>query len=145
MPPKSREAIYALRTVKVQKSPTVKYRGFFINDEAPALTGWMNARYPKSQYGSAFGADFYSHVFELLLRLRANYLWPAMWGSMFAVDDPRTQPLADEYAIAMGSSHTEPMTRATKEWKTFGTGGEAGWQWAPNNEIGRASCRERVF
>jgi hypothetical protein len=130
---KSHDQIYARRTTKVQKTPSVKYRGFFINDEAPALTGWMNERYPKSKYGSAFGAEFYSHVFELLLRLRANYLWPAMWGSMFAVDDPRSQPLADEYAIVMGSSHTEPMARATKEWKTFGTGGEAGWQWATNN------------
>lgn len=56
-----------------------------------------------------------------------------MWGSMFNVDDPRSAPLADEYAIVMGSSHTEPMARATKEWKTFGSGGEPGWQWATNN------------
>jgi hypothetical protein len=130
---KSHDSLYALRTTKVQKSPTVKYRGFFINDEAPALTGWMNANYQKSKYNSAFGAEFYSNVFELLLRLRANYLWPAMWGSMFNVDDPRNQPLADEYAIVMGSSHTEPMVRATKEWKAFGKGGEEGWQWATNN------------
>ncbi|ORX96808.1 hypothetical protein BCR34DRAFT_176731 [Clohesyomyces aquaticus] len=130
VPPRSRDEIYALKTTKVQKSPTVKYRGIFINDEAPALTGWMNSRYPKSKYGSAFGADYYSHVFELLLRLRANYLWPAMWGSMFNADDPRSQPLADEYAIVMGTSHTEPMVRATKEWKNFGKGI---WQWTENN------------
>jgi hypothetical protein len=108
----------------------VKYRGFFINDEAPALTGWMNSRYPKSQWGSAFGADFYSHVFELLLRLRANYLWPAMWGSMFNVDDPRNQALADEYGVVMGTSHTEPMMRATNEQTTFMKGP---WQWNVNN------------
>jgi hypothetical protein len=117
----------------VQKSPTVKYRGFFINDEAPALTGWARARYPKSKYGSAFGAEMYSKVFELLLRSRANYLWPAMWSSMFNVDDPRNQPLADEYGIVMGTSHTEPMDRATKEWNYFGSGGDAGWSWATNN------------
>jgi hypothetical protein len=111
----------------------VKYRGFFVNDEAPALTSWAKSLYEKSQYGSPFGAEFYSHVFELLLRLRANYLWPAMWSSMFNVDDPRNQPLADEYAIVMGTSHTEPMDRATKEWNYFGTGGDAGWQWVTNN------------
>ncbi|KAF2748555.1 glycoside hydrolase family 115 protein [Sporormia fimetaria CBS 119925] len=131
--PQSHDSIYALRTTKIQKSPSVKYRGFFINDEAPALTGWAKKRYPMSQWNSPFGAEFYSHVFELLLRLRANYLWPAMWNGMFNVDDVRNGPLADEYAIVMGSSHTEPMARATKEWKTFGEGGEPGWQWATNN------------
>ncbi|KAF2110994.1 hypothetical protein BDV96DRAFT_650597 [Lophiotrema nucula] len=129
--PKSHDAVYALKTTKVQKSPTVKYRGFFINDEAPALTGWANSHgYPKSKYGAPWNADFYSRVFELLLRSRANYLWPAMWNGMFGVDDPRNQPLADEYGIVMGSSHTEPMIRATKEWSTFGTGV---WGWTENN------------
>jgi len=131
--PKSRTNIYALRSTKSQKTPTVKYRGFFINDEAPALTGWANINYPKSAYGCAFGAEFYSHVFELLLRNRANYLWPAMWNGMFNVDDPRSQPLADEYGIVMGSSHTEPMVRATQEWSKVAKGSESGWQWATNN------------
>ncbi|KAF2469103.1 uncharacterized protein BDR25DRAFT_343900 [Lindgomyces ingoldianus] len=130
VPPKSHDEIYALKITKVQKSPTVKYRGFFINDEAPALTGWANTRFPKSKWGCAFNAEFYSHVFELLLRLRANYLWPAMWNGMFNVDDPRNQPLADEYAIVMGTSHTEPMVRSTKEWNNFGKGI---WQWTENN------------
>lgn len=130
VPSKQHDEIYALRSVKVQPSPSVKYRGFFINDEAPALTGWMNSRYKKSQYGSAFGADFYFHVNELLLRLRANYLWPAMWGSMFNVDDPRDQALADEMGIVMGTSHTEPMMRATNEQTTFMKGQ---WQWNVNN------------
>ncbi|KAH7120852.1 hypothetical protein B0J11DRAFT_50637 [Dendryphion nanum] len=133
VPAKSHSAVYALKTTKVRKSPSVKYRGFFINDEAPALTGWANSRWPKSQYNCAFGAEFYSHVFELILRNKGNYLWPAMWNGMFAADDLRNQPLADEYAVVMGSSHTEPMTRATKEWRTFGVGGEPGWQWATNN------------
>lgn len=128
--PKSHDAIYAMKTTKTQGSPSVKYRGFFLNDEAPALTGWMNSKYPKGPYGSAFGAACYSNVFELLLRLRANYLWPAMWGSMFNVDDARNQPLADEYGIVMGTSHTEPMMRATNEWTTFGHGP---WQWNTNN------------
>ncbi|KAF2010653.1 glycoside hydrolase family 115 protein [Aaosphaeria arxii CBS 175.79] len=131
--PKSHDAIYAVKSTKVQKTPSVKYRGFFINDEAPALTGWVNARYPKSQWNSAFGAQFYSHVFELILRSKGNYLWPAMWNGMFGADDLRNQPLADEYGVVMGSSHTEPMVRATKEWRIFGEGGESGWQWATNN------------
>jgi hypothetical protein len=130
VPSKQHDSIYALKTTKVQSSPSIKYRGFFINDEAPALTGWMNQRYPKSQWGSAFGAVFYSHVFELLLRLRANYLWPAEWGSMFYVDDPRNQPLADEFAVVMGTSHTEPMMRASNEQTTFMKGP---WQWDVNN------------
>jgi hypothetical protein len=133
VPPKSRSSIYALRSTKAQKPPTVKYRGFFINDEAPALTGWANINYPKSAYGCAFGAEFYSHVFELLLRNRANYLWPAMWNGMFNVDDPRNQPLADAYGIVMGTSHTEPMVRATQEWTKVAKGSDAGWQWATNN------------
>lgn len=127
---KSHDQIYALPTNKTQGSPTVQYRGFFLNDEAPALTGYANEKFPKSKWGCAFNADFYSHVFEVLLRLRANYLWPAQWNGMFNVDDPRNQPLADEYAIVMGTSHTEPMVRATKEWNTFGKGP---WQWNTNN------------
>jgi hypothetical protein len=119
-----------MNSTKMQGPPSVKYRGFFINDEAPALTGWMNSKYPKSKYGSAFGADFYTHVFELLLRLRANYLWPAMWDSMFNVDDPKNQAMADEYGIVMGTSHTEPMMRATKEQTHLMTGP---WQWDINN------------
>ena len=60
---------------------------------------------------------FYTKVFELLLRLRANYLWPAMWNNSFAVDDPLNAKLADEYGIVMGTSHDEPMMCAEKEWK----------------------------
>jgi hypothetical protein len=142
VPAKSHSSIYALQTTKIQKSPTVKYRGFFINDEAPALTSWMNDNYPKSSYGSAFGADFYSHVFELLLRNRANYLWPAMWNSMFNVDDIRNQPLADGYGIVMGTSHTEPMVRATQEWNKVAKGSESGWSWATNNATLREYFKE---
>jgi hypothetical protein len=127
VPPKRHDEIFAKNTTKVQGPPSVKYRGFFINDEAPSLTGWINAKYP---HGSGFGSDFYAHVFELLLRLRANYLWPAMWGSMFNVDDPMNQPLANDYGVVMGTSHTEPMMRATKEQGTFARGP---WQWNVNN------------
>ncbi|KAK4542853.1 hypothetical protein LTR36_006042 [Oleoguttula mirabilis] len=130
-PPQNHDSIHATNTTVVQSSPSVKYRGFFLNDEAPALTGWIDAKFPPSPWGPGFNADFYKTVFELLLRLRANYLWPAQWNSMFNVDDPRSQPLADEYGIVMGTSHTEPMDRATKEWTVFGDGP---WQWNLNNE-----------
>lgn len=121
-PPQKHDCIYAINTTKVQKSPSVKYRGFFLNDEAPALTGYINEKFGFNQYGSNFNAPFYHTIFELLLRLRANYLWPAQWNSMFNVDDPRSQALADEYGIVMGTSHTEPMMRSTKEWSVFGNG-----------------------
>jgi hypothetical protein len=124
VPPQRHDAIYALNVTKVQGSPSVKYRGFFINDEAPCLTSWIMEKY------DGFNSGFYSNVFELLLRLRANYLWPAMWGSMFNVDDPKNQQLADEFGIVMGTSHTEPMMRATKEQTTFVKGP---WQWNANN------------
>jgi hypothetical protein len=126
-PPQKHDCIYAMNTTKVQPSPSVKYRGFFLNDEAPALTGYVNEKFGFNQYGSNYGADFYHTVFELLLRLRANYLWPAQWNSMFNVDDPRSQNMADAYGIVMGTSHTEPMMRSTKEWNEFGNGT---WSWA---------------
>jgi hypothetical protein len=66
----------------------------------------FSGNYQRGKYGAGFNHYFYPRVFELLLRLRANYLWPAMWGSMFGVDDTANQPIADAYGIVMGSSHT---------------------------------------
>jgi hypothetical protein len=100
----------------VQGPPAVKYRGIFINDEAPDLTGWA-----KEKFGG-YNHAFYTNVFELLLRMKANYLWPAMWDNCFNEDDPLNPKLADEYGIVMGTSHVEPMMRADKEW------GRAGYQ-----------------
>jgi hypothetical protein len=100
----------------VLEEPAVKYRGIFLNDEAPALTGWVNEKF------GGYNSKFYVHVFELLLRMKANYLWPAMWNSAFNEDDPENPRLADEYGIVMGTSHHEPMLRAQQEWKRHGTG-----------------------
>lgn len=119
----SQTNIYALNTIKSQGPPTVKYRGIFLNDEQPALTNWVNQKY------SGYNSNFYVNVFELLLRLRANYLWPTMWDSMFNVDDTKNPQLADEYGIVMGTSHTEPLTRATKEQSKYLSGA---WDWATN-------------
>ena len=92
----------------------MKYRGIFLNDEAPSLTGWV-----KEKFGD-YNHAFYTNVFELLLRLKANYLWPAMWNNAFNEDDPHNPKLADEYGIVMGTSHLEPMLRADKEWNRRG-------------------------
>jgi hypothetical protein len=97
-----------------QGPPVVKYRGIFLNDEAPDLTGWVNQRF------GGYNHAFYTNVFELLLRLKANYLWPAMWNNCFNEDDPLNPKLADEYGIVMGTSHVEPMMRADKEWNRIG-------------------------
>ncbi len=109
----------------VNGSPSVKYRGIFLNDEWPDLTEWVQSKYgfaPVSQNppvlpGVAnYGNEFYKRIFELLLRLKANYLWPAMWNNAFNEDDSLNPKLADEYGIVMGTSHQEPMLRAQKEW-----------------------------
>ncbi|WP_321424274.1 glycosyl hydrolase 115 family protein [uncultured Bacteroides sp.] len=120
VPAKKRPAAYVLSGRYVSDEPKVRYRGIFINDEAPCFTGWA-----KEKFGGA-NSKLYAHMFELLLRLRANFLWPAMWGNTFNEDDPENPKLADEYGIVMGTSHHEPMMRAQKEWgnhhKEYGNG-----------------------
>ncbi|WP_457425767.1 glycosyl hydrolase family 8 [Roseateles sp. P5_E7] len=104
--------------------PGVKYRGIFINDEAPALSSWA-----EKKFGGA-NSKMYEHVFELLLRLKGNYLWPAMWPPRaFNADDPKNMVLADEMGIVMGTSHHEPLTRAHDEWARFKGGA---WDYAKN-------------
>ena len=110
-----RDRIFITRGRYVQ-GPVVKYRGIFLNDEAPALSGWV-----KEKFGG-YNHEFYEKVFELLLRLKANYLWPAMWAATFNADDPLNPKLADQYGIVMGTSHHEPMMRAWKEWERSGKG-----------------------
>ncbi|KAF9883989.1 hypothetical protein FE257_002430 [Aspergillus nanangensis] len=131
VPAAQHKEVFALNKQKIQDSPSIKYRGIFLNDEQPGLTNWIDANYPKAKYGPGYNADFYSHVFELLLRLRANYLWPAEWNNAFHLDDPRNSPTADEYGIVMGTSHTEPMMRWTKEQSLFL---EGAWNWDTNRE-----------
>jgi hypothetical protein len=96
--------------------PTVKYRGIFINDEAPAFSGWTREKF------GGVNHLVYEKIFELLLRLKANYLWPAMWANAFNDDDTLNPILANKYGIVMGTSHHEPMLRAQQEWKRYGKG-----------------------
>jgi hypothetical protein len=119
VPPAHHDALFAKAGRFVQGPPAVKYRGIFINDEAPDLTGWVKQTYTN------YNHSFYTNVFELLLRLRANYLWPAMWDNCFNEDDPLNYQLADQYGIVMGTSHVEPMMRADKEWNRAGFTGSA--------------------
>ncbi|KAI9058756.1 glycoside hydrolase family 115 protein [Trametes sanguinea] len=108
-------------------TPTVKYRAILLNDEQPALQNWAFEKFTNGKgaplTNSPFNHFFYSKVFELMLRLKANYLWPAIWASAFALDDPMNQPLANWYGIVMGTTHEEPMMRSTPvEWDLFGQG-----------------------
>ena len=92
--------------------PAVRYRGIFLNDEAPCLTSWV-----KNTWGTNYGDHrFYEKVFELILRLKGNYLWPAMWGWAFYADDPENSKTADRMGIIMGTSHHEPMARNHQEY-----------------------------
>src|SRR5690554_3909921 len=97
----------------VSKEPSVRYRGFFINDEWPAFANWCLKNF------GGFNAKAYDHVFELLLRLKGNYLWPAMWSARFYDDGPglANAELADEYGVVMGASHHEPCLRQGEEYK----------------------------
>jgi len=124
VPVPHKDALY-VKPIKYTQSPSVKYRGIFINDEAPALSNWIKEKYgmvkpsqnpPIGSEVANYGSEFYSKVFELMLRIKANYLWPAMWNNAFNEDDAKNSRLADEYGIVMGTSHQEPMIRAQQEW-----------------------------
>jgi hypothetical protein len=93
-----------------QRSPSVKYRGIFINDEDWGIQPWAAARMDTDVMD--IGPKTYAKVFELLLRLKANYLWPAMHPCTKAFYYYEENPkLADDYGIVIGSSHCEPMLR----------------------------------
>lgn len=113
MPPKQEKIELREDMACISKEPSVRYRGFFINDEWPAFGNWCNHNF------GGFNAKAYDHVFELLLRLKGNYLWPAMWSARFADDGPDllNAELADEYGIIMGMSHHEPCLRQGEEYK----------------------------
>ena len=101
----------------ISKEPTVKYRGIFINDEDWGLYRWSKRNFEK-EVGN-FGPRTYAKVCELLLRLQANYLCPAMHDASMAFHRiPENRVVADRFAIIMGSSHCEPLLFNTaSEWK----------------------------
>ena len=109
--------------------PAVRYRGLFLNDEAPCLTTWVKNTFD-TNYG---GHQFYEKVFELILRLKGNYLWPAMWGWAFYADDPENLKTADKMGVMMGTSHHEPMARNHQEYARDRKGWGA-WNYSTNKE-----------
>ncbi len=129
VPPKKRDAAYVLPGFYASGEPVVKYRGIFINDEEPAFGPWAREKF------GGINSRMYTHMFELLLRMRGNYLWPAMWGKAFNEDDPMNPVLADEYGIVMGTSHHEPMIRAQQEWHNHkGELGNGEWNYYTNEK-----------
>ncbi|MGI4834300.1 MAG: glycosyl hydrolase 115 family protein [Janthinobacterium lividum] len=116
VPTPPQKSLYVAAGRHTLGEPRVKYRGIFINDEAPAFSGWAKEKFGGVNHG------VYEHMFELILRLKGNYLWPAMWGNAFNDDDKTDPELADTYGIVMGTSHHEPMLRAQQEWKRYGKG-----------------------
>jgi hypothetical protein len=123
VPVKRQPNLFVKPGVYTDGEPKVRYRGIFINDEAPAFQGWCVEKF------GGVNAKMYEHMFELILRLKGNFLWPAMWGNMFYYDDPRNGELANDMGIVIGTSHHEPMGRAHEEWKISGSGA---WNYQTN-------------
>ena len=120
--PEQRQKLYLHGSMMVSQEPSVKYRGIFINDEDFALFPWASKGIDK-QYNN-IGPNTYAKVMELLLRLRANTLWPAMHLCSEAFwANKANLPVAKKYDIMLGSSHCEQMLR-DNEWE---------WRHAPWN------------
>lgn len=112
VPVEHHDSIFVNKGIYTDGEPAVRYRGIFLNDEAPCLTSWV-----KNTYGTEYGDHrFYQRVFELVLRLRGNMMWPAMWGWAFYADDPENEKTADEMGVVMSTSHHEPMARNHQEY-----------------------------
>ena len=139
VPVQHHDCIYIKKGVYTDGEPQVRYRGIFLNDEAPCLTSWV-----KNQFGTDYGGHaFYGKVFELLLRLKANFLWPAMWCWTFYGEDPENSRLADEMGIVVSTSHHEPMARNHQEWvrhrEEYGE-----WNYATNKKVLDKFFREGI-
>ena len=126
VPPQHHATLSIAAATVASDAPVVQYRGIFLNDEAPALSGWAKQRF------GGLNHEFYEKVFELILRMRGNYLWPAMWDNAFFDDDKLNGQRADEYGIVIGTSHHEPMMRAQQEWKRYGKGP---WDYSKNASV----------
>ncbi|HEY9227094.1 MAG TPA: glycosyl hydrolase 115 family protein, partial [Gemmatimonadaceae bacterium] len=135
VPVERRTDLYVLAGTHTRGEPAVKYRGIFINDEAPAFSGWTREKF------GGVNSKMYAKMFELILRMKGNYLWPAMWGNAFADDDSLNAKLADEYGIVMGTSHHEPLTRAQQEWRRYGSGP---WDYEKNDSTLRDFWRKGI-
>lgn len=135
VPAVKKEQLYVTTNGYTDPGPKVQYRGIFINDEAPALSGWVFEKY------GGFNHQFYEHVFELILRLKGNFLWPAMWGRAFYDDDKMNPEIADKYGVVIGTSHHEPLMRAHDEWRRYGKGD---WNYVTNEENLKAFWKKGI-
>jgi len=113
VPVEKKENIYFKKGMYTDGEPAVEYRGIFLNDEEPSLGSWARATF------GGINSKFYEKVFELILRMKGNYIWPAMWGKAFYDDDVLSGPLANEMGIVMGTSHHEPMALAQTDWHRY--------------------------
>ena len=127
--------VYIRNGLRTDGEPAVRYRGLFLNDEAPCLTSWV-----KNTFGTNYGDHhFYEKVFELILRLKGNMLWPAMWGWAFYADDPENGPTADRMGVIMGTSHHEPMARNHQEYARRRS------EWGPWNYVTNQQRLDQFF
>jgi hypothetical protein len=145
--PRQQSALYVRAGRYSQGTPAVKYRGFFINDENPQTGTWAATMFGPGKapgYPGGLNHAYYERIFEVMLRLRANYLWPAVWGRAFFEDDPDNQATADRYGIVMGTSHEAPMNRGIEEWNRHAAngmdpyGGNGSWSFKTNEAALRA-------
>ena len=133
------DSIFVNKGVYTDGEPAVRYRGIFLNDEAPCLTSWV-----KNTYGTDYGDHrFYQRIFELVLRLRGNMMWPAMWGWAFYADDPENEKTADEMGVVMSTSHHEPMARNHQEYAR-NRKGWGPWNYQKNKENLQKFFREGI-
>jgi hypothetical protein len=134
VPVRKRSSLYVTAGRRVD-APKVRYRGIFINDEEPALGNWARGTF------GGINAKFYERVFDLLLRSKGNYIWPAMWGKSLWQDDPESAKLAQDMGIILGTSHHEPMMRAHVEWQRA----EAGkWNYETNTKTLQKFWRDGI-
>lgn len=125
VPTPHQNQVYIKKGIYTDGEPKVKYRGIFINDEWPSFGNWALTHF------GGINSKCYAHIFELILRLKGNFMWPAMWGSAFYDDDPQNGPLADKMGVIMGTSHHEPMCLAQQDWSRNRNGA---WNYATNGE-----------
>ena len=139
VPVEHHDSIFVNRGTYSDGEPAVRYRGIFLNDEAPCLTSWV-----KNTYGTEYGDHrFYQRVFELVLRLRGNMMWPAMWGWAFYADDAENEKTADEMGVVMSTSHHEPMARNHQEYAR-NRKGWGPWNYQKNKENLQKFFREGI-
>ena len=135
VPAASHPDVYVNPERRIMGDPDVKYRGIFLNDEEPALGGWVREKF------GGFNHQFYEKVFKLILRMKGNFLWPAMWGKAFYDDDSLNAVLADKYGVVISTSHHEPLMRAHVEWSRYG---EGPWNYQKNDSILREFWRKGI-